>query len=464
MSANRNYDYSFFYRRRQDLINSRNQYLNNINGQKIIYNPQLSNWNASKQETFVDGAQTMVFRGSFGNGEVVSVGGIVNIPPYEETTDLNDIITIPSAPSITSIVAGNQQLTVNFTIPLSDGGLPINNYEFSINNGSSWSLANIITSPIIITGLSNGTTYNVQIRAINPVGAGMISSMVQGTPVTIPSAPTINSITEGNQTLTVNFTAPSSNGGTPITSYQYSINNGASFLSTGSIVSPILISSGLTNGETYQVILRAFNVVGGSANSGIVLGTPGSVPMAPEDVYTPNTQLLLNPEFTNITNNAADNWHSTQGWQAWAFSSGSRPTAVMDMPTRDVYPISNSTGFVIFSFNEATISQTISIDNLVGINTITGVLNIANVSNGRADTFTFLIEYKSSTGSNLYTNSTGSISAPASWTDYTLTLTRAASPNFDLIKSIKVSIVGDDIGFWAGQYGPAMDYCRLTVS
>jgi hypothetical protein len=180
--------------------------------------------------------------------------------------------------------------------------------------------------------------------------------------------------------------------------------------------------------------------------------------------YTPDTQLLLNPEFTNITNGAADNWHSTQGWQLWNISSGSRPTAVMDMPTRDVYPESNSSGFVIFSYTTVTISQTIAIDNLEGINTITCVLNIANVSNGAPDTFTFLIEYISSTGSILYTTTTNSIQAPSSWTDYTLTLTRETSPNFDSIKSIKVSIVGKDTGFWAGQYGPAMDYCRLTVS
>jgi hypothetical protein len=135
------------------------------------------------------------------------------------------------------------------------------------------------------------------------------------------------------------------------------------------------------------------------------------------------------------------------------------------MPIRaGIYPTSSSTGFVIFSYVSATISQTVPISNLIGINTITVLLNIVNVSNNATDTFTFQVQYKNSAGIVLYTTTTGSILAPSNWTDYQLMLTRTGSPNFDLIKSITVNITGIDSGYWNGQYGPAMDYCRLTVS
>ena len=49
----------------------------------------------------------------------------------------------------------------------------------------------------------------------------------------LPSAPTITSITGTDSGLTVNFTAPSSNGGTPITNYEYSVNSGTYWSSAG---------------------------------------------------------------------------------------------------------------------------------------------------------------------------------------------------------------------------------------
>jgi hypothetical protein len=173
-----------------------------------------------------------------------------------------------------------------------------------------------------------------------------------------------------------------------------------------------------------------------------------------------------------VPTGSANGW-STANWGVWRYQTRrepndmnlSRPTAVTKMPIRDgIYPTSDSSGFVIFSYTQATISQIVSIDNLVGINTITGVLNIANVSNGANDNFTFKIEYKTSTGTILYTKTTGSRPAPSTWENYELKLTRGESPNFDLIKSITVSITSVDTGYWSGQYGPAMDYCRLIVS
>jgi hypothetical protein len=188
--------------------------------------------------------------------------------------------------------------------------------------------------------------------------------------------------------------------------------------------------------------------------------TPAPTPATPG----PDTQLLINPEFTDIVSNGASGWTSSAGWQAWGYQTGNRPTAVTTMPIRaGVYPISTSSGFIIFSFQSATISQTVSNISLEGHNTISGVLNIVNVSNNATDTFTFRIQYRDSTDTVIHTKTTGNIQAPPTWTDFTLALTRDEFPNFDSIKSITVNITGIDTGFWSGQYGPAMDYCRLTI-
>ena len=93
--------------------------------------------------------------------------------------------TTPSAPTINSITAGNTQLSVAFTAGAT-GGSAITNYQYSTNNGSTFTNAGTTSSPITITGLTNGTTYSVIIRAINAIGTGTNSNMVTGT----PSAPT----------------------------------------------------------------------------------------------------------------------------------------------------------------------------------------------------------------------------------------------------------------------------------
>ena len=101
--------------------------------------------------------------------------------------------TTPSATTISSITAGGS-LTVNFNAPTSNGGQPITNFEYSTNGGTNWVAASpvVTTSPLVISGLNIGTTYAVQIRAVNSIGYGPESIVVNATPIT---PPTITSFT-----------------------------------------------------------------------------------------------------------------------------------------------------------------------------------------------------------------------------------------------------------------------------
>ena len=75
--------------------------------------------------------------------------------------------------------------SIAFTIPINNGGSPINNYQYSINDGASWvpCLPAVTTSPVVINGLNNGTTYAVKLRAVNGFGfAGIASATVSLTP------------------------------------------------------------------------------------------------------------------------------------------------------------------------------------------------------------------------------------------------------------------------------------------
>jgi surface protein len=104
--------------------------------------------------------------------------------------------TTPAAPTITTITPGNRQLTVAFRAG-DDGGSAITNYQYSTNGGATWTPRSPISfaSPLIITGLTNGTAYNVRIRAVNAAGTGAPSNQITATPST--SAPPTPSPTPG---------------------------------------------------------------------------------------------------------------------------------------------------------------------------------------------------------------------------------------------------------------------------
>ena len=112
----------------------------------------------------------------------------------------------PAAPTIESISSSDGRLSVAFT-PGSSGGRSAIRNEYSLNGGSTWSVAPTLTSPIVITGLTNGNSYGLAVRQVNIVGDGASSITVEGIPYTIPGSPTVDEVSVGDQSLSVFFTA-----------------------------------------------------------------------------------------------------------------------------------------------------------------------------------------------------------------------------------------------------------------
>jgi predicted RNA-binding protein with TRAM domain len=198
---------------------------------------------------------------------------------------------VPAAPAVTSIVTGDGSLSIAFT-PGASGGSTVTAYQYQLTTAGAWTAATSLSSPIFVSGLVNGTAYSVSVRAVNAVGTGAGSAPQSATPATVPGAPTIvgNTVAGSNLQLSAAFTAPNSDGGAPVTSYQYSTDGGATWLAraAGTTASPLVISTlssdgttPLVNGTTYFVEVRAVNAVGDGTASAVAAGIAETTPSAP---------------------------------------------------------------------------------------------------------------------------------------------------------------------------------------
>ncbi|UJP40846.1 fibronectin type III domain-containing protein [Cellulomonas palmilytica] len=90
---------------------------------------------------------------------------------------------VPGAPAVTA-TAGSRSVTVTYDEPAVTGGLPVTGYDYSLDGGTTWTVAD--TSPLVVTGLVNGTAYDVSVRARNALGAGAASPTQTVTPTAAP--------------------------------------------------------------------------------------------------------------------------------------------------------------------------------------------------------------------------------------------------------------------------------------
>ena len=199
---------------------------------------------------------------------------IVDPPPTE-----------PGAPTIASVAPGVQSLTVEWTAPDDSGGREVTSYDARYIETSAdetvdtnWTVAQAWTSgdgdlSHTITGLDSGTQYDVEVRAVNSIGAGDWSATATGTPPTRPGAPTITSVAPGVNDLTVVWTAPADDGGAEVTSYdaRYIATSADETMEANWAVEQAWTTgsgdlshaiTGLDSGTQYDVEVRASNAVG----------------------------------------------------------------------------------------------------------------------------------------------------------------------------------------------------------
>jgi hypothetical protein len=171
--------------------------------------------------------------------------------------------TLPAAATAVAAASGNTQIAVSWTNSVSP---VVSGYKVYYRAGTTgaytlWTSGSSSTSPTTITGLTNGTTYEVYVSAYNASGAtdsATDSALARTVPAQV-DAPNLSSI--GLTDLTVSWSEPSNDGGSAVLSYNVyrnsvliaSVSGGTSYGDTG-----------LTAGTNYSYQVEAVNVAGAS--------------------------------------------------------------------------------------------------------------------------------------------------------------------------------------------------------
>ncbi len=197
---------------------------------------------------------------------VTATNGVGTGPPSAPSNAVVPLASVPGAPTIGTATAGNGSVSVTFTAPAANGGSPITGFTAlcTSSNGGAAGSGSGPTSPISVSSLTNGKTYTCTVKATNAIGSGPASAASNAfVPATVPGAPTIGVATPGDGTVVVRFTAPTSNGGSPITTYTarcISSNGGAP--GSASLLATQITVGGLTNGKSYTCSATATNAAG----------------------------------------------------------------------------------------------------------------------------------------------------------------------------------------------------------
>jgi titin len=258
--------------------------------------------------------------------------------------------TVPGPPTSVQATAGNRSVTVQWTAPTDTGGTPITGYTVRAYTGSTSgsSVASCSTTgatTCTVGGLTNGQAYTFTAIATNAQGNSVPSAdSNSATPYTVPTAPSLVDAAPADRTLVLTFSPPTDTGGVALSGYEYrySTDGGTtiSAWSSASVTGTRFSITGLTNGTSTQVWLRAVNSAGPSASSAPISGTPSGPPTSPNVTITPgDSQLAL--AWPAITDGAAITRYevSKDGGTTWSSVGTSLSTTLTGLVNGQGYPI-----------------------------------------------------------------------------------------------------------------------------
>ena len=226
---------------------------------------------------------------------------------------------VPYAPNAPTATVGDGKLTLSWVAP-GDGGSPILSYTLVDSEEPSISCTVLAPATTCEIGdLSNGTEYSFKVSAKNAIGDSAFSNVSAATaPLGVPDAPSIAELVYGVGSITVSWSEPILDGGTPVVTYVVTAQPGGKTCATNQLECTV---SGLTNGTEYTFTVKARNKVGlGAASEPSDPIAPWAAPNAPTAIKAAADEGAAIVSWTAPTNTDFDTTSYTVTSQPGGFS------------------------------------------------------------------------------------------------------------------------------------------------
>ena len=136
--------------------------------------------------------------GSLTNGQsydfevrAVNAVGPGSVARTQATLRVVDIDNVPGPPRNLTATPGDGSVELAWEAPSSDGGSPINRYEYRVDGSGGWTEVGTELRTTV-GSLTNGQSYDFEVRAVNAVGAGP-AARTQATPTRANRPPAFRS-------------------------------------------------------------------------------------------------------------------------------------------------------------------------------------------------------------------------------------------------------------------------------
>ena len=244
-----------------------------------------------------------------GTSYTFTVKGVDDAGSSSESSPSSPVtpIAAPSAPTSLVATSGNATASIAFTPS-------VNAVSYTVTSSPAGITATGTASPIVVSGLTNGTSYTFTMTATNASGTSSASTASNAVTPMFPLATPTNIVaTAGNASASIAFTTVSQ-----ATSYTVTSAPGG-LTGTGSST-PVTVN-GLTNGTSYTFVVRASNSSGTSANS---VSSNSVTPSVPSTNIITNMYNYL-PSYTSTGHswtlkNISANPVNAQAWWGLAIS------------------------------------------------------------------------------------------------------------------------------------------------
>ena len=248
--------------------------------------------------------------------------------------------------------SGDQQVTLRWTAytPAAD----VTGYEYSYKSTAGYGdwisvSGGQSTITVTVTGLTNGTEYTFQLRAVNHKGNGPATSDtpegVKATPLpALPLQPTGFMAKAGVEKVTLTWDDPDND---TITGYEYrqkTVNTWAAWtdIPNSDKDTTTFERTGLTNDTLYAFKIRTTNLAGDGPESGEVTATPRALPAKPAGLTATGNNEQVALSWNNPNNSSIEKWqYSKDDGTTWA----DVPNSVASTTTYAVQNLTNNTTY-----------------------------------------------------------------------------------------------------------------------